>query len=127
MNFEKTYGSYDLTAQAKWYTHPDGGEFFIAPLNNNVQVQEILKSTKVKEDDDLSLYDTKEVSCKIMSKSILIDWKNIESGDGKELKYSVENAEAVLVNYLEFSQWVLDKATELSEEHRKEKEELLKK
>lgn len=123
MNFEKSFGTYDLTKMAKWYKHEDGGEFLIAPLNNNKQIEETMKLTKVNENvDNKTLYETKELSCKVLAKSVLIDWKGITDPKGKTMKFSVGAGEKVLLNYNEFTEWVITKARELAEGNKEEKE-----
>jgi len=127
MNFEKTYGTYDLHKLAKWFTHEDGGEFQIAPLNNNKQLEETMRLTKVNEDvNNKTLYETKELSCKVLSKAVLIGWKNITDMEGKTLKYSPSAAENVLLNYNEFTNWVIEQAKTLVEAKEEEKVEEVK-
>lgn len=127
MNFEKTYGTYDLHKLAKWFEHEDGGEFQIAPLNNNKQLEETMKLTKVNEDvNNKTLFETKELSCKVLSKSVLIGWKKITDMDGKTLKYSPSAAENVLLNYNEFTEWVIEQAKSLVEDKEEEKAEEVK-
>lgn len=116
MNFEKTYGTFDLYKLAEWKTHDEGGEFLIAPINNNKQIEETMRLTKVNEDvNNKTIYETKELSCKVLSKAVLIDWKNITDAKGKALKYSAKDAEAILLNYNEFTEWVIIQAKEVAE------------
>lgn len=128
MDFEKSFGTFDLYKLAKWVTHDDGGEFLIAPLNNNKQLEETMKLTKVNEDvNSKTLYETKELSCKVLSKSVLIDWKHITDAKGKQLKYSSNSAESILLNYNEFTDWVIAQSKSLVDEKEESKAEEVKK
>lgn len=127
MNFEEAFGVADPRKEAKWFTHDDGGEFLIAPLNNNLQVEETMKLTKVKEDiDNKTLFETKELSCKVLARSILLDWKDIKDSKGKEMKYSPKNGEDVLIRYNSFTAWIIQQATDLVASKEEEKEALVK-
>lgn len=129
MNFEKSYGVKDPQRLAQWFEHDDGGEFFIAPLNNTRQMEENLKLMTVSQIEtglDESVYEAKVKSCDILAKTVLLDWKQVEGNDGEEIDYSPEIGLETLYQFDEFREWVVDHATSLQTEQAEKKEAITK-
>jgi hypothetical protein len=120
MNFEKSYGVKDPVKLAKWIEHPDGGEFFIAPLNNSKQIEENLKLLTPEQLAEgvstESMYETKVKSCEIMSKSVLLDWKQVEDNSGETVDYTEDRGMEALYQFDEFREWVMDQAKAIRDE-----------
>lgn len=129
MNFNKTYGYTDPNKLAEWFENEQGGSFFIAPLGNPAQLEENLKRTSISETEiqEGTLYERKVETCEILANCILLDWKEVEDDNKKEIKYTAEAGAKALYSYDEFRSWVVDKAKELQQTQKSAKEETQKK
>ena len=128
MNFENSYGVKDPRRLAQWFEHDDGGEFFIAPLDNTQHIEEQLKLVPAvgNDDSDESLYDAKIKSCEILAKTVLLDWKQVEDNKGNEIKYSDKIGLETLYQFDEFRTWLVDNATKLRDDQQKKKDAITK-
>ena len=130
MNFEKSYGVVDPMRLAKWFEHEDGGSFLIAPYGNPKQLEENIKLMKVGDDPatklEETIYDAKKTSCEIIAKAILMDWKEVNDNDDKEMKYDADKGANVLYNYDDFRDWVVEHSNKLLTEQEEKKEAIVK-
>lgn len=128
MKFEQMFGIVDPIKLAQWYTHPEGGEFLIAPMGNVKQVEENLKRMKNGKNptDDMSLYEQKLMSCDIMATAVLLDWKDIDDRDGNKQEYTVKAGAEALYNHDSFREFVSETATALADNSATQEDDVTK-
>lgn len=80
-----------------WVPFAEGIELKIARERNSKYQEELRKLVdpvrKDIRDDTIDIEELNKILLKVRAKTILVDWKNIESKDGETIPYSPEKAE----------------------------------
>ncbi len=89
----------------------------VARTNNRAYARAITREYEkykltLSDDSETSDELSDQIMAKIIAKTILLDWKSF-SDDGKNLPYSVEAAEAVLLKYPDFKSFVMQQANDI--------------
>lgn len=111
--FDQKLKSIDSGVWAKF----EDSEFLLASANNLKFQRELarLQAPHRRKADrgQLDPAIMKDILCEAMSKTIVLDWKNVQSTDGAQAAYSQENAYLALKNSDEFREFVQDYSTDL--------------
>lgn len=127
-----------LANEGKWVKFL-GGEFLIARWNNkkaealraelNMQLYKELQAMEEKSPEEREGLEDKfaDVQAQIMSKAILLDWKNVGNG-GKSMPFSQDAAYKVLTDprYVDFFHFVHRESTEVANYTEAQKEAIKK-
>jgi len=112
-----------------WETLDSSSQVLVARLRNekfNAAYARVPRGTRrMFEKGTLSEEQIDNFLCKIMAKSILLDWKGIEF-EGKPLEYSVENSEMVLKALPDFRIFIWELADDFQRFHDDSVEEDIK-
>lgn len=119
----------DLEEKGVWHDLGDGAGLLIGSSTNKnfLELYRKLPSGIKLQLEKGTLPDkiSREVTCNLVSKAVLLDWKGI--GDkGKEIKYSQENAKEYLLKYKKFFVFVWTLAEDETKYLRQVHEELEK-
>ena len=92
----------------------DGSKFLIASTDSFTFQREFSRLQRpFKKKIDKETLDPKQsldLLCEALSKTILIDWKNVVDGQGKKVPYSQEAAKQALLTNSDFRSWVQEVA-----------------
>lgn len=106
--------------EGSWEEMGDGGSVLVARAGNKNYADEFRKIPKgirrMIEAGNLASNAMDEVICKLLAKTVLLDWKGIED-EGKEIKHSIETAAIMLMKYPEFREFVWELANDLQRFH----------
>ena len=109
----------------------EGSEFLIASTANTRYQKRLatLRKPFAKQisRDTADPEDLNRIFCKAISERILLDWKNVLDGNGKEVGYSPEIAQKALETDDVFANWVLEIAGNQDFYEREFKDAVIKK
>jgi hypothetical protein len=97
-----------------WVDVGEGVQLKLARADNSSYQKEVSKILLASSSELRILQDSnprrmeiiREARIKAISRTILLDWRNLQDENGKELKYSPELAEKILVEYKELLELV---------------------
>jgi len=100
----------NLETEGVWENLGDGAWLLVARAGNdnfNNEYNKIPRTVrrKIENPPKGSEHMRDEKICELMAKTILLDWRGL-ADEGKEVKYSQENAKKLLVKYPEFRDFV---------------------
>ncbi len=130
------FKKYDPKTESVWKTFK-GAEFLIAPQGNKFQQKEMLSAFTLQEASDfeskgpMAFADSKAIDSLtkvygLYSKTIIFDWK-LEGDDDKPVKFTPAKCLELMLDNLEFSNWVLIASQEVANEKEKVEAEIEKK
>jgi len=110
LDLKKTYATdKEKEIEGVWEDFGDGCRIKIARAGNpnyEKEFQRLIKPhRKALRRNSLSNDVAKELYAKCMARAIVLDWEGLEE-DGKDIPYSVENAERILLQYPDLSQHI---------------------
>lgn len=100
----------NLETEGVWENLGDGAWLLVARAGNenfNSEYNKIPRTVrrKIENPPKGSEHMRDEKICELMAKTILLDWRGL-ADEGKEVKYSQENAKKLLIKYPEFRDFV---------------------
>jgi len=100
----------NLETEGVWENLGDGAHLLVARAGNdnwNAEYQRIPRTIrrKIENPPKVSEQFRDEKICELMANTILLDWRGL-ADEGKEIKYSKENAKKLLLKYPEFRDFV---------------------
>jgi len=106
--------AFDESKQEGTWLTLEGSKFLIAWAQNpNFQREYKRLTQSYKDVTKLSSTAQKELTCEALSKTILLDWKDVNMSDGTSVPYSQETAKAALMQNPELLEWVTSNSVEL--------------
>ena len=108
----------EKSTQGVWVEHHDGSCHLLARSGTNQQqriYQETLKRYRKKDHEDLPLDKRQEFFCRVLSKAIVLDWRDFKDIEGTPVPYSEQNAFDYLMASNDYLEWVSNESA--TEEH----------
>jgi len=110
------------------WTKYQGVDVLIARTSKPDYLNELVRSSKTMKSKmnqlNIPTAEVTEAVCKAVSKHILLDWKNFKI-NGEEILYTKENAMQLLINDIDFRNFVLEFADEAANFYREEAEKVM--
>lgn len=106
--------AFDESKQEGTWLTLEGSKFCIAWYQNPNFQREYKRLTQPYKDvSKLSSTAQKDITCEALSKTVLLDWKDVRMADGTEVPYNQETAKAALIKNPELLEWVTNNSMEL--------------
>lgn len=136
MKFNEVFKRYDPKTECVWKEF-NGARFFIAPQGNKAQQKEMLNQFTLQEANDFETLGpmvfgqlkAKEALSKIYNlyaTTIIFDWEMTDDND-KPVPFTSKKCAELMVEHLDFGNWVLTASQEVAREREQVDTELEKK
>lgn len=122
MKLDKFKSDGQLALEGVWENIEDGLEVRVARMNNPRYREHLRKLTRTRlkhgrripgGGSDVSFDMLLELQQRAVATNILIDWKGLEDSDGKEIKYSVEEALKIFDSHPDFYDMIIEIAQDV--------------
>lgn len=136
MKLNEIFKKYDPKSECVWKEW-NGGKFFIAPTGNKAQQKEMLQQFTLQEASEfeskgpmvfasMMAGDALKKIYNLYSSTIIFDWE-LEDDAGKKIPFTAKKCAELMVEHIDFGNWVLMASQEVAQEKEKVEEELEKK
>lgn len=117
---------FSLTEEGTWVEY-EGSQFLVAHITN-LRFQRLLARLqqphrKKIENATLDPAIAKDIMCEAMSQEVLRNWKQVTNGEGADVPYTPEVAKKVLLNNLEFREFIAGVASDVDRFRKEEVKE----